>query len=111
MSEANLPIRFRRVLRAVVGRRNRSLPSISSSMLAGGSPIHDAVNCQLCPLLSAVVLRIKLGTFARRRQLSVLRLKSSSGSPFACRGQTYKPFSRRGASPPPSSTREKISVS
>src|SRR5260370_42449851 len=80
-------------------------------MPAGGSPIHEAVNCQLCPVLSVVPLRIRLGTFARRVQLSILKSKSSSGWPFAPRGRIYKPFSQRGPPSSPSLTREKISLS
>src|SRR2546429_8981982 len=80
-------------------------------MPAGGSPIHEAVNCQLCPVLSAAVLRMRFGTFARRRQLSVLKSKSSSALPSSPIGQTYKPLSQRLSFPPPSLTREKISLS
>lgn len=87
---------FRRVF-ASVRRRKRSLPSISLSIPAGGSPVHEAVNCQLCPVLSEVVFRIRLGTFARRRQLSSFRLKSSSGLPLLASGQTYSPLSQRGS--------------
>src|SRR5438128_8234662 len=80
-------------------------------MPAGGSPIHEAVNCQLCPVLSVVPLRIRLGTCARRVQLSTFKSKFLSGLPSAPGGRIYKPFSHRGAPPSASLTREKISLS
>src|SRR5688572_27482923 len=80
-------------------------------MLAGGSPIHDAVNCQLCPVFSAAVFRMRFGIFARRRQLSVLKLNVSSFCPCSSTGTTYSPFSQRSSVPRLSLTREKISDS
>ena len=49
-------------------------------MQVGASPIQVAVNCQLCPVLSVVALRLKTGTFASRRQLWSFGLKSTASS-------------------------------
>ena len=45
------------------------------STARGDSPMNAAVNCQLCPVLSVVALRIRIGTFASRRQLWYLGWK------------------------------------
>ena len=44
-------------------------------------PIHVAVNCQLCPVLSDVAFSTRIGTFAARRQLWSFGEKPP-GSPF-----------------------------
>jgi hypothetical protein len=73
MAEADLAGLMRRLRKYM--RRKRKLASISDSTLAGGLPIQLAVNWQLCPVFNAAALITKIGTFAKRRQLSVFGLK------------------------------------
>src|SRR6185369_11223505 len=44
---------------------------MSACMLPGGSPIQDAVNCQLCPVLTEVAFKTSCGILFCLCQLSV----------------------------------------
>ena len=57
--------------------------------------MNEAVNCQQCPVLSAVVFRMRAGTLFRRRQLSRRGTKSFSRAPASFIGLTKRSFSQR----------------
>src|SRR3954471_8565067 len=64
-----------------------------------GSPMNDAVNCQLRPVLSVVALSTSIGTFDSRTQLPDLGENASSYRPFRSRGTMNASFSQRSEFP------------
>ena len=57
--------------------------------------MKEAVNCQLCPVLSVVALRIRMGTLFLRRQFCSRGLNSICRLPSGCLGQTKSLLSQR----------------